>query len=64
MEMNTLNYHFDKIFLAYGAQYPPKQFLRLLQWKHDSVDTRGKKKLLTLNFSFQEKSIEENTNIK
>ena len=41
-----------------------QKFLRLLQWKHDPVDTRGKKKLLTLNFSFQEKSIEENTNIK
>ena len=30
METNMLTHHFDKMFLTYGGQKPPKQFLSLL----------------------------------
>ena len=64
MEIKKLTFHFDKIFLAYGARYSPKQFLSLLQCKHGAVYRRGKKRLRFFNFSFQEKSIVENINIR
>ena len=48
IETNTLTYHFDKIFLAYGAQ---------------GMERSGTKKLLFFNFLFQEKMIVENINI-
>ena len=48
MEANTLTYHFDKIFLMYGARQPLKQFLSLLQCKHGGW-TKAKRK--SLHFS-------------
>ena len=57
METNMLIYHFDKIFLGYGAQQPPKQFLSLMQYNHGVVDRSGNKKLMFFYFSFQEKKI-------